>query len=512
MSSIKLYLEAIVHLKPKQLAYQVANKVYRPSLKLKTAPKASVKLHIEPPIYKHTSYDGQKFSFLNIEDSFTSWNRTDHGMLWAYNLNYMDWLLQEGITVAESEKWIDKFIVDLPQNHVGQDAYPTALRSINWIKFFSKYPECATKDRCDSLYSQVKLLEKKMEWHLMGNHLLEDAYALFIASIYFCDNELFKKATKLLKNQLDEQILQDGAHYEQSPMYHCILLDRLLDCVNFSSNTDDSFTDYLKGVAKKMLGHLKSIIWEDGSIPLMNDSAYGIAPMPKQLFDYAKRLGLTWKPIPLKECGYRKMKTNRLEAVVDIGNITAEHQPGHSHADTFNYELRFDGKPFIVDTGISTYNKTQRRQYERSTKAHNTVAIGNRDSSRVWGGFRVGKRAKVTVEEDTSDEIVATHDGYKKVSECKRRFCTNKYGLTIEDTVSDGIHAVSYFHFAPGIEPCFSDDDYNNITTDELLIELDGCEKIEKIDDFASTEYNKLMLIKVLALHFTGRLSYTFLD
>ncbi len=513
MNSIKLYLETIAHLKPMQLAYQVVNKVYRPSLEYKNAPKTNVRLHIEPPIPKYTCYDGQNFCFLNIKDRFTSWNRTDHGMLWGYNLNYMDWLQQEGITEAECEKWIDEFIADLPQNHIGQDAYPTALRTINWIKFFCKYPECATKDRCDSLFSQVKLLENKLEWHLMGNHLLEDAYALFIASIYFCDNELFKKAIKLLKDQLDEQILQDGAHYEQSPMYHCILLDRLLDCVNFSSNTDDSdFTDYLKGAAKKMLGHLESIIWEDGSIPLMNDSAYGIAPTSEQLFDYAKRLGLKWNAIPLKECGYRKMKTNRFEAIVDVGNITAEHQPGHSHADTFSYELRVDGHSFIVDAGISTYYKNDRRQYERSTKAHNTVAIGNHDSSRVWGGFRVGKRTEVTVEEDTPDEIVAMHNGYKKVSECKRRFCTNKYGLTIEDTVSDGMDAVSYLHFAPSVEPYYSDDDYNNITTDDLLIELDGCEKIEAIDDFASTEYNKLMPIKVLALHFTSRLSYTFLD
>ncbi len=184
----------------------------------------------------------------------------------------------------------------------------------------------------------------------------------------------------------------------------------------------------------------------------------------------------------------------------------------HSHADTFSYELRVDGHSFIVDAGISTYYKNDRRQYERSTKAHNTVAIGNHDSSRVWGGFRVGKRTEVTVEEDTPDEIVAMHNGYKKVSECKRRFCTNKYGLTIEDTVSDGMDAVSYLHFAPSVEPYYSDDDYNNITTDDLLIELDGCEKIEAIDDFASTEYNKLMPIKVLALHFTSRLSYTFLD
>ena len=104
-----------------------------------------------------------------------------------------------------------------------------------------------------------------------------------------------------------------------------------------------------------------------------------------------------------------------LEAVVDVGNITATYQPGHSHADTFNYELRIDCRPFVVDTGISTYNKTARRQYERSTSAHNTVTVGNKDSSEVWGGFRMGKRAKVRVLSDTENEIMAEHDGLKDV-------------------------------------------------------------------------------------------------
>lgn len=517
MSSIKLYIETIIHLKPMQMAYQVVNKIYHPTLRLKAAPKANVPLHIKPPILKHTCWDGQLFSFLNIENRFTSWNRTGHGMLWAYNLNYMDWLQQEGISEFECEKWIDQFIDELPQNHVGQDPYPTALRAINWIKLFSMKPSLRTNQRDDSLYSQILLLKKRKEYHLQGNHLLEDAYALFIAGLYFNDNNLFTDAWGLLKKQLELQILDDGAHYEQSPMYHCVLLDRLLDCYNFSVNNtvldqQSVANSFLKAKAEKMLGHLESIIWEDGSIPLLNDSAYGIAPTAEQLFDYAMRLGLTWNAIPLKECGYRKMKSNRLEAIVDVGNITAENQPGHSHADTFNYELRVDGKPFVVDTGISTYNKITRRQYERSSAAHNTVVVDGKDSSRVWGGFRVGKRAKVTVIKDEPDEIIAEHNEYRKVTECKRRFSANQFGLTIEDKVSDGVHAVSYLHFAPGIEPFYSDDDYNNVTTDELLIELEGCEKIETIDDFASSEYNKLQPIKVLALHFTGKLIYTFVD
>ena len=487
----KILFETIVHLKPIQVMYQMLAKVSHPQFRAVKAPDVSNVVGLLAPIPKNVCCSGNDFTFLNIKDSFHSWNQTNHGMLWAYNLNYMDWLWQEGMGEVEGEKWIDKFVEDLPQNHVGQDPYPIALRSINWIKFFHKSPNSATRPRLDSLYSQILLLEKKLEYKLLGNHLLEDAYSLYIASIYFNDQKLYAKASKLLKNQLNEQVLADGAHYEQSPMYHCILLDRLLDCVNFALHTDFTETadiGFLKGTAERMLGHLESIIWENGSIPLLNDSAFGIAPSAEQLFDYAKRLGLH---IPMKESGYRKLKNERLEAIVDVGNITASYQPGHTHADTFSYELRIDGKPFIVDTGISTYNKSGRRQYERSTLAHNTVSVDGKNSSEVWGGFRVGKRASVTLKNDESSVIEAVHNGFEKDN--RRRFEMKGGAFVVEDWY-DG-EAESYIHLAEG--------------ADEKRVLIEGAQSVEVKPCQYSIEYNRFLEGKVIDIRFKDNCRYT---
>ena len=35
---------------------------------------------------------------------------------------------------------------------------------------------------------------------------------------------------------LQEQVLGDGEHFERSPMYHCIMLYRVLDCYNLVRN------------------------------------------------------------------------------------------------------------------------------------------------------------------------------------------------------------------------------------------------------------------------------------
>lgn len=494
--NIALIFETLVHLKSIQIVFQVVSRFSHPSWKNVVPPIVSHKTKMTAPIQKYPCYDGTEFCFLNIRDRFASWDMTAHGMLWAYNLNYMDWLQQECISEMERGQWIDEFMAKLPQNHIGQDPYPIALRSINWIKAFVQYPELKSSERDGSLYSQVKLLERKLEYRLLGNHLLEDAYALFIASIYYGDKKLYRKAWKLLKCQLDEQVLKDGAHYEQSPMYHCILLDRLLDCYNFSKcnrlfDGQQEVTAFLRDKAVLMLGHLESVVWKDRTIPLLNDAAYGIAPTPEQLSDYAKRLGLSWQMIPMGECGYRRLVSETMEAIVDVGNITATYQPGHTHADTLNYELRIDGKPVVVDTGISTYNKTERRQYERSTEAHNCVVVDGKNSSEVWGGFRVGRRCHVEITQEDGRKICAEHDGFGK--NCRRSFCLEDNVFVVEDSF-DG-NAISLIHLAEGV-------DYSRV-------KVEGATKIDVVEGKYSTEYNRFHGGNVLKIHFCGKLKYT---
>jgi len=486
-----LLFRTVKHLKPAQVIYQVKNRLIKPAYVSFEAPVIEVANGLKTePIARYNSWDGEHFTFLNLKHEFAGWNFTENGMLWAYNQNYFDWINQEGIEQEECCLWIDKFIEELPGNRIGLDPYPIALRSINWIKFFCQYPKCATKTRLDSLYSQLRLLEKKLEFHLLGNHLLEDAYALYIGSAFFHDERLLKKATNLLLSQLKEQVLPDGAHYEQSVMYHCILLDRLLDAINVGERCAVNGIE-LRRYVERMLGHLESIVWCDGDILMANDAAHGIAPMPAEIFDYARRLGIKWNVIPLKECGYRKLQSEHLEAIVDVGNITATYQPGHTHADSFNYELRIDGLPFVVDTGISTYNKTERRQLERSTIAHNTVSVDGMNSSEVWGGFRVGRRCHTKIIVDSMHQIEAYHNGFGK--KCWRKFSMTDKGLVVED-IFDG-EAVSYIHLAEGA-------DINRVTIEGALI-------VDVKPWRYSTTYNQFHEGKVLEIHFKGQLRYT---
>lgn len=502
----------------KQIVYQIIYRINRPAYKYYNYHNMNWH-HIIMiyPISKRVCWANNNLSFLNVSDTFYSWNDTRHGMLWAYNLNYMDWLMQEGIDFNEGVKWIDSFVDCINENKIGLEPYPIALRGINWIKFISlnrdKIAPWQLQRWNNSLYSQYRLLERSLEYHLLGNHLLEDAYSLFFAAIYFQKIEFYKRATSLLEEQLKVQVLEDGAHFEQSPMYHCILLDRLLDCYNISIHNDifdeqEDFNKYMSERAVKMLGHLESIIYRDGSIPILNDSAYEIAPNAGAIFDYARRLNIEWEPLALKECGYRKISIKNMETILDIGDMVASYQPGHSHADTFNYELRLDGTPFIIDTGISTYNKNSRRQFERSTPAHNTVCVRNMNSSEVWGGFRVGRRAKVSILEDSLFKIAALHNGFGNRCTHVRTFEVSEGLMTIKDVLIGRANiGVSYIHFAPDVNVLYYDN--RVIKTNKAVININGCNYVNIEDGLASTTYNALNSIKVAIIGFSAELTYT---
>ncbi len=97
--------------------------------------------------------------------------------------------------------------------------------------------------------------------------LLENAFSLLFGAYYFQDEELYLKAKKILKDELKEQILKDGAHFELSPMYHQIMLLRVLDCINLVQNNNWKNHELLElfiSKAEIMLGWLNTITYENG--------------------------------------------------------------------------------------------------------------------------------------------------------------------------------------------------------------------------------------------------------
>lgn len=470
--------------------------------------------HLSPPT-SDKSWDGAKsFTFLNKNFVFKgviSWDFCQFGKLWTYNLNYQTFLLDPEVSVEEKSAILDDFCEALPKLKNAWEPYPLSLRIINWVKCFSIWPDLATKERNRLLYGQCLALSCQLEKHLLGNHFLENGFGLLFGAYYFQDEKLFKTAEKILKAELKEQTLDDGGHFELSPMYHQILLERVLDSYQLvAKNWQDKrarMADFCHFYAEKMLGWLKSVTFSNGDIPLVNDSALGIAPSSAELFNYADRLNVSSDLQPptsnlsLRESGYRMIRAQNYELFCDVGAVGPDYIPGHAHADSLNFVLYIQGKPIIIDPGISTYEKNELRTLERGTAFHNSVEIDGQNSSDVWGGFRVAKRAKIIEIEENEQKLVAAHNGYRPVIHRREWKKMPEKAVIIDDLGQNS--GVARFHLSPGLQVRLVDE---VIVSDDFSISFEGAEEVT-FESYACPDgYNRFKEAKVVKVRFPGKL------
>jgi uncharacterized heparinase superfamily protein len=423
---------------------------------------------------------------LNAEADLTKigWDDAEQAKLWRYNQHYFDDLNAGGWRgrAIWHEGLIDAWIAGNPPGKgTGWEPYPTSLRIINWIKWALSGIALPGK-AIDSLAIQTRWLVQRMEWHLLGNHLFANAKALVFAGLFFEGSEAdtwLRLGLKILKREMAEQILPDGGQFELSPMYHALAVEDMLDLVNLAelyARTD--LVASWRPRVPPMLFWLETMSHPDGQIAFFNDAVFGVAPSNHELFDYARRLGLEnaaplEKMIHLRDSGYVRISSGQFVLIADVGHIGPDYLPAHAHADTLSFELSVAGQRVFVNSGISEYGTATERQRQRGTAAHNTVLVANENSSEVWAGFRVGRRARplgVIVEwRDGFLHAECSHDGYrylKKRPMTHRSFDLGSDRFIISDHVAPATcQAEARYHLHPSIK-------VKNLTNDGAVLML----------------------------------------
>jgi len=437
-----------------------------------------------------------------------------HGLLWNYHLHYLNWL-------SRSEPGKNTlFSLYVAEGHGAAASlapYPTALRIVNVVKAIASRAVDNSQAVRNMVCEDTHSLARNLEYHLLGNHLLEDGFGLLWGGFYLHSDRWWRKGKEVVLSQLREQILQDGGHFERSPMYHSLLLWRILDTINLllGSGKMDTTVRSLVKYGRKMVGWLRSYPF-DGT-GYLNDSAQAMVPTKEALLDYARRLGIDFSRTELRSSGFRVLsglerKGNTFRVLADVGSVGPSYIPGHAHAGTLSFELCVDDVPILIDTGTSTYEANERRVYERSTHAHNTVSIGRLNSSEVWGVFRVARRARVVIEHDEPNHLVAMHDGYKsRLGLVHRRDWQLHSGLTINDRLI-GRSARQYggtAHFIFHPEAIVLIEDTQTVIANSLQIRFDGARRIEKRDVEIADGFNRLLPTIAIYVHFKNELTTT---
>jgi len=487
LKDLVLFFYTLRFLKPIQLYWRVYLKlVGRRSFFLNKNEEIHTRhLELIPPIPKHDSLIGEQFFFLNQNMSISfpiNWNAPEKSKLWLYNLHYFDFLNQKNNDSALGLQLMKDWV---QQNNIigtgnGWEPYPLSLRIVNWIKFFDRIGRTDEIEQLQSsLFLQTRVLADRLEYHLLGNHLFKNAVALIFSGSYFEGEEAkkwIKKGLQIFIGQVREQILKDGGHFERSPMYHVLISEDILDCLNLNlSRQFFSITEeqYIRRKIVDMLNVLADIVHQDGDIPFFNDSALRIAPSPKEIFRYAESLGI--KTVQFDHVSKNRSLINIYEkpdfglfifenrkskCIFDAGMIGPDHLPGHAHCDTLSYELSISGHRCIVNSGTYQYAGTLRNLF-RATSAHNTVRVDSKEQHEIWSTFRVARRGYPfnlqIFRSNNYGSIAASHSGYTrlagKIVHRREIVCRDDSWVVTDCLEGRGMHqADNYIHFHPDVQ------------------------------------------------------------
>lgn len=474
------FLRTVRHLRPRQIAFGIRYRAF-------PAPKAESYALLPRALrwacaglgpWERTLVSspeaGEAFTFLNETRPFGGdWIQAGAGRLWQYHLHYMDWIHESPMG---REDWMRRWIMDNPANAggAGWEPYPLSRRISSWCRHFAEAGLAPPPDILASLGAQAGRLYAEIEFHLDANHLLENLLALAFAGLYADLGHAPTLARRArvsaeLRRALKSQFLADGGHYELSPMYHAALMHRGLDLLNAWSEGDPVAADgNTRGALAAACGPMAA--WLEamsvgGSYALFNDAAYGMAPDPAPLSEYAERL-LGARPSPLgpltalAASGYYRASAGKWTAIFDAGALGPDHQLGHAHCDMLSFCLWHDNRPLIVHPGTFAYTPGELRDYCRSTASHNTVSLDGQEQAELWGAHRVGRRgypAGAAARELPGGalEMDGAHGGYSHLPGRPiphRRLEVSPDRVAWRDTVdSERSHRrQAFLHFAPG--------------------------------------------------------------
>jgi uncharacterized heparinase superfamily protein len=255
---------------------------------------------------------------------------------------------------------------------------------------------------------------------------------------------LYHRATRLLVDELDRQILPDGGHIGRNPMTSVELLLDLLPLRQVYTTRGFEVPGALLNAIDRMMPMLRLFRHGDGALGLFN--GMGVTP-PEQLatvlaYDDLHAAPLTNAP----HSGYQRIEARDTIVIVEAGRPPPRAFSSQAHAGCGSFELSIGDQRLIVNCGAPEPNRTGAREAARVTAAHTTVVIDDTSSCRFASHVGFGKwlgdevvLGPQDVEVERHDGIAATdlvvaHDGYVPTFGLvhERRLVLRKDGLRLD--------------------------------------------------------------------------------
>ncbi|MEZ4601737.1 MAG: alginate lyase family protein [Syntrophotaleaceae bacterium] len=368
-------------------------------------PAKPTEVHVRPgvalkqPLTRCATGNGKnRFTFFNVTKSFKparfDWKSAEMNHHWRCHLHSFDYLHDPGRSTADKVFLLNDWVVNiLPGALDAWDPYPTAVRIVNWIKFFLS-PGIAGSLKpgwLQSLSQQASWLERSLECHRTAVQRIRFGKALLFAGIYFqgSDAERWRrKGARNLLPALQKQVLPDGGPVDGSPMQQALVLEDCLDLLNLCLGQPElaELPVRMQAWSEDMLRFLAGMSHPDGKLALFDDSAAGAAPIWEDLADYFRRVTGMAAPCPAgdywayPDSGYYVMSPDSGNRVIIRGGPGGlGDRPKHAHNDLLSFELTLKWRRLIVDSGCCHFQDDEVCRHTRSNLGHNTLSIDD------WG-------------------------------------------------------------------------------------------------------------------------------
>ncbi|HLL71059.1 MAG TPA: alginate lyase family protein [Pyrinomonadaceae bacterium] len=488
--------------------------------------------HLEPVTGKRAPRERHwsRIEYLNAEvagDKKFIWELNRHQYFMTLGRAYRltgDELLAETFA-AHLSNWMDENPPKLGINWAS--SLEVSLRAISWLwafEFFkhSRAVSPALYARAlKFLYLHARHLETYLSTYFSPNtHLTGEALGLYYLGTLLPELRRAPRwralGREILLAQLERHALADGVYFERSTYYQRYTTDFYTHFLLLSRANGEPLEAPFEEKLCALYEHLMWITRPDGTTPYFGDDDGGrLLPFDSRdandfratlangalLFkraDYKFVAGAATEELlwlfgaeglrefdgleaapPAAEArafpsgGFYVMRDGWLPdsnyLMLDCG-AHGTANCGHAHADALSFDLAARGRTLVTDPGTYTYTGSHEwRDYFRSTRAHNTLAIDNESSSVPAGAFSwqhvAGASAGDWHEHARFTAFNGSTDGYMRLAspaEHRRSILLLKgdYFIIRDQVETAGAHTYELnFHFAPDAAPEVETDD-----------------------------------------------------
>ena len=323
--------------------------------------------------------------------------------------------------VAQLSHWLEKEPQDGEDARLTWRTLEAGLRADYWVRAMALFADSpAVTDEVagrflEGLESHGRWLfenpaagfSRKSNWGIM------EYAGLYLLGLILENKEYTEKACRYLRDGLHIQVMDDGMHWEMSPMYHNEVLMACLEVLRIAALWEDRpFSGEELGIIEKMARVTLALKTPSGCQPMTGDSddtdvrdllsqaalilgdgqlkAGGFSrldyesiwlfgPEGVKAYEEIKAEPLTPGLTFLPDSGQAVMRSGWGEEDSWLYFVNGPLGGGHGHQDKLHMGLWLDGEEVLQDGGRYTYKDSPMRYRLKSAKAHNVPMLWGKE-------------------------------------------------------------------------------------------------------------------------------------